>query len=81
MIGGWANQRIIIRRKQGDNVIRDVQQFDILDKDRPIVFLIQVLQRKAAAFTLHSLTLFMLSTAFQAATSKSSARTACTRSN
>lgn len=46
MIGGWANTRVIIRRKQGDAVIRDVQQFDILDKDKPIVFLIQILKRK-----------------------------------
>lgn len=48
MIGGWGGQRVIIRRKQGANVLREVQLVDILANDKWIAFLIQITTRTAA---------------------------------
>lgn len=45
LIGGWGNQRVIIRRKQGANVLREVQLVDILANDKWIAFLIQITTR------------------------------------
>lgn len=42
MIGGWANTRVIIRRKQGDDVLRDVEVVDVLSKDKYTVFLVEI---------------------------------------
>lgn len=48
VIGGWAGTRVIIRRKQGANVLRDVQLVDILANDKWIAFLIQITTRTVA---------------------------------
>lgn len=45
VIGGWGNQRVIVRRKQGANVLREVQLVDILASDKWIAFLIQITKR------------------------------------
>ncbi|XP_031619784.1 uncharacterized protein LOC116338571 [Contarinia nasturtii] len=45
LIGGWANQRVIVRRKQGANVLREIQLVDILAPDKWIAFLIQITTR------------------------------------
>lgn len=42
VIGGWANQRVIVRRKQGADVLREVQLVDILNPQKLIAFLIQI---------------------------------------
>lgn len=52
VIGGWANQRIIVRRKQGDNVLREVRRVDILASDKWIAFLLQITTRTIDIFML-----------------------------
>lgn len=42
MIGGWANTRVIIRRKQGADVLRDIQVADVLATDHYVTFLVQI---------------------------------------
>lgn len=48
VIGGWGNQRVIVRRKQGANVLREVSLVDILVPDKWIAFLIQITTRTIA---------------------------------
>lgn len=61
VIGGWGGQRVIIRRKQGANVLREVQLVDILANDKWIAFLIQITTRTVAincfSPSLHSVSL------------------------
>lgn len=45
VIGGWANARVIIRRKQGADVLRETQVLDLLSNDKWIAFLIQITTR------------------------------------
>lgn len=47
VIGGWGNSKIIIRRKQEDNVLRSAQYYDALDPDKQIIYLIQITTRKS----------------------------------
>lgn len=46
VIGGWGNSKIIIRRKQGDVVLRSAQYYDALDGEKQIVYLIQITNGK-----------------------------------
>lgn len=45
VIGGWANTRVIIRRKQGGDVLRETQVVDLLSNDKWIAFLFQITTR------------------------------------
>lgn len=50
VIGGWGNTRVIIRRKQGADVLRETQVVDLLSNDKWIAFLIQITTRTYKTF-------------------------------
>lgn len=42
VIGGWANARVLIRRKMGDNVLADREARNVVSEQRPIKFVVEV---------------------------------------
>lgn len=54
MLGGWGNTKIIIRRKQGANVIKEVDIADVLIKDIPVTFLVEITKSKYLRYILLS---------------------------
>lgn len=42
VIGGWGNQKILIRRKMSDNVLAEVNTLNAINADRPTKIVIEI---------------------------------------